>query len=399
MKKNKVLILFLWLSGIVAGMQFAKFASTIDLIQSEVGMNPLYSGWLLSSLGIIGIIFGITSGVIVSRFSPIKMVILSLWWASGASVLQAIFVEPEIMLLIRVLEGFSQLILVSAAPTALLQVTPKAYQSMIMIFWGTFFGMAFLIMNLLQGPLIHLAGWRGIFYGHAIFAAGVAVVLTLFLKRKGTTEDTNKNDLHIREQTDNKLSFIAQHKAVYKEVGSVLPGLLFGCHTLMYLVFLTYLPQRFMETYPQELGKNSFLLISMPLFSLAGTFLSGIVLNKIQKSPFILIQNAFGILIGLCILMSFSGSPISFLVLSSIMLLCSGVLQGSIFATIPYLSEDATIHAYANGAITQMGNIGTTIGAPLFSTLLIYFNWNGAFLLPIGSCLLGISFILFYRRK
>ena len=36
MRKKNLFILFLWLSGIVAGMQFAKFSSTIGLIQTEV---------------------------------------------------------------------------------------------------------------------------------------------------------------------------------------------------------------------------------------------------------------------------------------------------------------------------------------------------------------------------
>jgi len=63
------------------------------------------------------------------------------------------------------------------------------------------------------------------------------------------------------------------------------------------------------------------------------------------------------------------------------------------------LSDDSTIHAYANGAITQMGNIGTTVGAPVFSTLLFYFGWNVAFVFPMVCSLAGILLILAFRRK
>jgi hypothetical protein len=192
------------------------------------------------------------------------------------------------MLTVRILEGFSQLVLVSAAPTAMLKVTPKRYQAPVMTVWGTFFGVAFLVMNLLQGTLIQLGGWKAIFYCHAIFAAVVALVLTVFLKM------TEKTDEKVQTaQDNNKLSFISQHKAVYKEIGSLLPGLLFVCHTLMYLVFLTYLPQKFNQSFPDELLKSNFLLISMPLFSLAGTFLIGLILNKFQKSPLFFIQYGF----------------------------------------------------------------------------------------------------------
>lgn len=392
-RKNFLLILLLWLSGIVAGMQFAKFSSTISLIQGELGINPLYSGWLLSSLGIIGIALGATSGVIVSRFSPMKMVVIFLWWAAAASLLQALFSQQGVMLTVRILEGFSQLILVSAAPTALLAATPKRYQALVMTFWGTFFGVAFLFMNVLQGLLIQLGGWKAIFYSHALFSSGVALALSLLGGTASMSEDKN----HISE--DNKLSFIGQHKAVYSQTGSLLPGLLFGCHTLMYLVFLTYIPQWFSQNYPKELLKIHFLLISMPLFSLVGTFLGGVILNKFQKSPLILIQYAFETMIGLCVLIIFNSGANFFLVVSSAILMCAGVLQGAIFATIPYLSDDSTIHAYANGTITQMGNIGTTVGAPVFSTLLLYFGWNVAFIFPIVSSFAGILLILVFRRK
>jgi MFS family permease len=391
--KKIFFILLLWFSGIVAGMQFAKFSITISLIQTETGISPLYSGWLLSSLGIIGILFGITSGVIVSRFSPVKMVIVFLFWAAAASLLQAMFSHPGVMLAVRLLEGFSQLILVSAAPTALLIVTSKRYQTLVMTLWGTFFGAAFIIMNILQVSLIQWGGWKGVFYGHSIFSAGVAVFLFLFSKISPTPETSNKH-----YQNNNKISFLNQHKSVYKETGSVLPGLLFGCHTFMYLVFLTYLPLRFNYSYPEELLKLNFLQISMPLFSLFGTFLSGIILTKIQKSPLVLIRYTFFTMLVLCTFLIFNIGFVLFLFVASLILLCAGVLQGAIFATIPYLSDDSTIHAYANGAITQMGNIGTTIGPPVFSTLLIYFGWNVAFIFPIISSLAGISIILFFNK-
>lgn len=394
MKNKFMLLLFLWLSGIIAGMQFAKFSSTIALIQTETGINALYSGWLLSALGVISIVFGVTSGVIVSRFSPLKMVIVFLWWAAASSLLQALFSTPGAMLAVRILEGFSQLILVSAAPTALLRFTPKRFQTLVMTFWGTFFGVAFLVMNVLQKPLIGLGGWKAIFYGHAVFSGVIAFVLSFYWKADTPSENNRQ-----KSQENNSPSFLSQHKAAYRETGSLLPGLLFGCHTLMYLVFLTYIPQWFSQIYPDKPLKSNFLLVSMPLFSLAGTFLSGFILNRLKKSPLILIQYGFGAMIILCGLIIFHQNDIFFLATASVILMCSGILQGSIFAAIPCLSDDSTIHAYANGTITQMGNIGTTMGAPIFSTLLVSFGWNTAFLLPVASSLAGILIILAFRRK
>ena len=137
----------------------------------------------------------------------------------------------------------------------------------------------------------------------------------------------------------------------------------------------------------------------MPFFSLFGTFLSGVILNKIRKSPLVLIKYTFCTMLVLCTFFIIKIEAVIFLSAASFILLCSGVLQGAIFAAIPYLSDDSTIHAYANGAITQMGNFGTTAGPPIFSTLLIYFGWNIAFIFPVISSLAGILIIFAFRRK
>lgn len=390
MKKSLLLVLFLWLAGIVAGMQFAKFSSTIQILQTEIGITQLYSGWLLSSLGIIGLLFGISAGIVVSRFSPLRLVIIFLIWASASSFLQTMFTQPILMLIIRILEGFSQLILVSAAPTALLKYTPKKHQTVVMTFWGTFFGAAFLFMNLIQKSLINLGGWKMIFWFHALFAAIIAITL-LFLS-KNTSDEKN----HIQSE---KISIIQQHKAVYTKIESILPGLLFVCSTMVYLVFFTYLPIYFNELYPNEVFKSNFLVISMPLFSLLGTFLSGLILSKQGISPLKLIQYGFTIMIVLSISITFNLNPVFLITIASLILICTGLLQGSIFATVPYLSNDSKIHAYANGGITQMGNLGTTLGAPIFSSLLVYFNWKIAFLLPVASSSLGIFLVLYFSKK
>lgn len=137
--KDIIIIILFWLAGIVAGTQFAKFSVTIELIQIATGINELYVGWLLSSLGVIGIIFGATSGVITGRYSPIKIVIYSLFGAGLCSIFQAVLPQPNIMIIIRLLEGITQLLIVSASPTAMLIYTQKKYQSLVMAVWGTFF--------------------------------------------------------------------------------------------------------------------------------------------------------------------------------------------------------------------------------------------------------------------
>lgn len=50
-----------------------------------------------------------------------------------------------------------------------------------------------------------------------------------------------------------------------------------------------------------------------------------------------------------------------------LLMLVSGLAGGCAFALIPQLNQDAAQQARANGAVAQMGNLGATLGPPLFA--------------------------------
>ena len=43
----------------------------------------------------------------------------------------------------------------------------------------------------------------------------------------------------------------------------------------------------------------------------------------------------------------------------------AGLAGGAAYALVPYLSGDSLLHARANGAIAQMGNLGSTLATPV----------------------------------
>ncbi len=48
-----------------------------------------------------------------------------------------------------------------------------------------------------------------------------------------------------------------------------------------------------------------------------------------------------------------------------LLLFVSGVVQGAVFTTVPFLAKDAEEQACAHGAVAQLGNLGATIGPPV----------------------------------
>lgn len=390
---GKVISVFLlWLAGIVAGAQFSKFSLVIDVLQSSFHIDALYSGWLLSSLGMMGIIFGATAGVFVARYCPFKLVIYSLVMASIISFSQVLFLEPAIMLFIRFIEGITQLLLVTAAPTAILQVSLKEYQSLAMALWGTFFGVAFAISNAVGPSIIEIWSWKGVFFSHSLLAAVTALSLLFLFPQFGSTGTP-------APQTGQWNSFIRAHFKVYSGLSSALPGFIFGVHTFMFLLFLTYMPKFFNYVFPDQGQLLHILSVSLPTVSLIGTFLSGTVTKRIGSSPLITINIVFAGMIALLVGCIFSTNEVVLFILASAVLLCAGLIQGLVFILIPYLGSSQEDHAKANGAVSQLGNLGATLGVPIFAWILIRTHWNIAMLFPVFCCLLGICVTTMGRRR
>ncbi len=393
-RKALVHVLVLYLAGVIAGMQFAKFSVTIDLLQQNLGVSVVYSSWILSALGSMGMLFGATIGVIVGRFSSLKLLAGGLWFAGMISLGQPLLTQPSLLMTSRILESFTQLIIVSAAPTAMLMCTEKKDQPMVMALWGSFFSVAFLLVQGVAPWLLQRWGWHSIFYTHGVVTLLVAMGVTFFAIHSSTQgAGRGEQATHFTFRV-----FVKQHKEVYGRRGSALPSLLFMTYTMVYLAFLTYIPMLFQQRYGIGSSLERLLIVGMPILSLVGTAISSVVLrSKIIPPLGVLIAAYVGMIISVIFLMTPLPTTM-FLVVAFCFVTGSGVLQSTIFGIIPYLSDNPTTHAYANGGIAQMGNIGTTLGSPIFAMLLVY-GWSVALLLPIICSLLGVIIICTFSKR
>jgi nitrate/nitrite transporter NarK len=135
----------------------------------------------------------------------------------------------------------------------------------------------------------------------------------------------------------------------------------------MYIALFTFLP----GLTGDEKTKNP-LLIALPLISIAGTMAAGII-SQYFLPPSKLIVLAFISLIVLMFVIKLSfNNNFSFIIASMVLLLFSGIIQGSVFALIPNISLSTEEQTNANGAVTQLGNLGSTLGPAVFSYFLTY---------------------------
>jgi len=140
------------------------------------------------------------------------------------------------------------------------------------------------------------------------------------------------------------------------------------------------------------------LLVVLPLISIFGTIIAGII-SQYLVSPSKLSVFAFISLLLLIFVIKLSFNNNLFFVLASmVLILFSGIIQGSVFSLIPNISLTTEDQTNANGAVAQLGNLGSTLGTPIFSYFLTL-GRNNLIIIVMLLCLLGTINGIFIIKK
>jgi AAHS family 3-hydroxyphenylpropionic acid transporter len=385
-RTNWLFVLVLMFSGIGAAMQFAKFSVAFDTLTSFYGADPALIGLALSIVGTVGLIFGVSAGVLTSHLGYRRVLITALTIGAASSAVQALLPPMAIMLASRLIEGMSHLGIVVAAPTMMISVSARRHRSIIMGLWGTFFGVAFSLMAWLGAPVIAQYGLQGLFLGHGILMAAMAACVFVLFNRSATSDRGERATLSKLKFS----TFVQENLKVYVRARIFMPGLIFLFHTCMFIALLTFLPGLSSD------GRvTAMLRVFLPLVSIVGTFCAGAIAQYLL-SPISLAIIAYGVVgVGAALVHWTIGVGVGFVPASLALMFASGIVQGAAFAMIPFLSRHPSDQAQANGAVAQLGNLGATVGPPVFAIVVNASGSLGLMIAVLALCSLGIGVALF----
>lgn len=367
-----LLVLLLFAAGMLAAGQFAKIALTLGpLAGIYPGAGPLLP-FVVSALSVMGILFGATAGMIVARLG-VRVVLLT-GMAAGAvlSALQAFLPAFPLLIALRLAEGAAHLAIVVSAPTLMAAVAASRDRSVVMGLWGTFFGVGFALAAFVAPALLALAGPAAVYLAHGAALVALAAVLAPRLPPAGV-------------RVPESGGFLARHAAIYRTPHTVAPALMFFWHTLMFLGLLTYLPG-FLGAWTAPV---------LPLIALAGTMGAGVLARTF--APHRIGFGGFLLTIGLMISLATAPEAAQIWIAVPLMLTL-GMIPGAAFAQVPALNPDSADQARANGAIAQLGNLGTASSTPLFAATLSL-GLAGPALLTAALAGLGIAAVWLIHRK
>ncbi|MGL4405503.1 MAG: MFS transporter, partial [Notoacmeibacter sp.] len=220
----------LFTAGLVAAMQFGKVAPVMADVENEFGLGLVGAGFAVSILGLVGLIFGVAAGAVVTSIGLRRALYIALFGGAIMSAIGAIAPNGIVFLVSRLAEGFSHLLVVVAAPALMTAHSTRKDMPFVLAIWGCFFGFGFGIISQIAPEIIALGGWRGLMAAHASAVFITAIILVLALNRSKYREDTFPLP---------KLSgLIEAHSKLYRSGAPLLLGVLFAAYTMPFLAFL-----------------------------------------------------------------------------------------------------------------------------------------------------------------
>ena len=380
--RNVLTALAIWAAGLGAAAQFGKmsviYAQLGDIYPDHRGVGI---GIMVSIIGIIGLVFGTTAGLLVTRIGPRRAMLAALALGAAVSLVQSMILSYPVMLALRVPEGLSHLAIVVVGPTAIAATASLRFQGLVMTLWGSFFGVSFATLAYFGPGLVAVHGPGLLFQAHAIWLVLCLCVLWVLMPVDPKTV------------APPQMSILAQHVETYRSPRVAAPAMGFVCYTVTYVAVLTLLPGAIGAQW------GHFTAVAMPLGSILVSLTFGVWLLG-RMSAVRVVQAGFCLVIlaalGLWATWEQGAATAMF---ACMLAAAMGVVQGASFASIPQLNLQPADRARAAGAIAQLGNLGTTTGTPTLALILMQFGVTGMAAFLIAFSALGIALHQWQARR
>lgn len=358
------LVALLFIMGLFAAAQFGKVSLTLVEHAAVFNRSPTGVAYFVSLVGLVGLFCGAMAGAVVAWLSPRTSLLAGLGFGAVMSFAQSFLPSAEVYAGLRLLEGISHLALVVSAPPLLAMIATDRDRPVVMSIWAMFFGLSFALSALIVPRLLEWGGLALVMQAHG---GGFLVLLVLFWRRLPRTG-----------RAAFSLNIIKLHKEIYTTLPIVAPGAGFVFYTVTYIALLTYLPLAL---------ERPELFIRLPLVSLCATLLAGYLCRSIAPDKVAIFGFCAGALA--CI-----GIAAEVPLAADVVFFALGLVPGASFAAIPYFNAGLTDRTRSTGAISQLGNLGTVTGTPIFAALLAGFGLPGILIGLAGFCLAGAVVLL-----
>jgi predicted MFS family arabinose efflux permease len=381
----KIVILFG--AGIVGSMQFAKLSPIMVDVARDLALSPVMAGLSVSILGLVGVLFAITVGVIASVVGLAKSLRLAMFFGASVALLGAFAPEAYSFLSLRFLEGVSHLFIVVCAPALMGASASTIDRPIALAMWGCFFGTGYALTSLAAPFVVGHESWVRLLIAHSVVMF-VMAGLVAFVTRHAQNATVSISVANIAKQ----------HLDVFRSGAPLLLALTFFAYTVQFLAVLTFLHLYMSKIWLWPESKIGFALFMAPLWSLLFTLGAGwLVRGGVGIASGYAATFATLALSSAVVFLNSESAPFIYVAVA-VMFACFGLLPGLTFANMTAVARTPQQVAIGFSAIALFGNLGTFLGTPLLARMEAQGGWSAVVVTLIVLSLLGIIFALALDR-
>ena len=380
------------LAGGVAALQVGKLPPALPFLQTQLNLNLLQSGFLLSAVQGSGMLLGLLVGQWVDGQGLRRCMIRGLLLLALASALGGLagWSSSELavwgLLLSRLIEGLGFLLTVLPGPALLRRSVDEGRLSPFLGYWGTYMPVG-MSLALLVGPFwLQKAAWPTWWFLFSLLSLGMAWVL-----KRGVGADPPET-LHRFEV----VAMVQRLRMTLSATGPWVIASMFGVYSSQWLAVVGFLP----SIYAAAGVQGAALAILSALAAAAniiGNMMSGRLLRRGWSERSTLLTGYAAMAMGSWLAFDPITQDAPWVRYGGVLLFSSigGLIPGTLFSLAVRLAPAPHLVGSTVGWMQQLSATGQFWGPPLAAALAMAVGgWHLTWLMTCACCVIGAGLAL-----
>ena len=379
-------------AGVVCAFQIGKVPPALPVIRNELGLDLIFTGWLIGVYALFAAVFGIFGGGFSDAAGYRRSILFGLSCITIGSFSGAIARDGLSLLIARFIEAVGYLPIVVSVPALLGQVTVSEGDRRVAAgIWGAYMPAGTAIMMLLAPIFLGFdgIGWRGLWLLNALIAG----LYILIIIRATPLIDS-------RKPQGSRFRYPGKEVGrLLKSPASVLLGIFFGTYAGNYLTVFGFLPTMLVEDLGLNLSEAALLAALAVGVNIGGNIFGGWLRKiNIRFSTILVFGSFFTALSAIGIFSNFFTPEIRYAMAILYSSVC-GIIPGATWSAAVSLAPSKDLAGTAIGCVVQGGNLGTLVLPPMTAGLVaIFAGWHAAIIAVSGASILGVALALAIAR-
>ncbi|MBP6020345.1 MAG: MFS transporter [Burkholderiaceae bacterium] len=372
------------LAGVCAALHVWKLPPALPILQQELGLSLVQSGFLLSLVQAAGMLFGVVAGLLAIQMGLRRCLLTGLLLISAASAIGAYVHTESAMLLVRAAEGCGFLMVSIPAPGLIKRLVAPAHLSRVLSVWSCYLPAGTAIILLGGSWVLAVTSWRVLWLLLALLTTLMAVVIW-----RALPSDSDQVAGPVRAP-EASLSWMQLARLTLSSHKVWLVGVSFGLYTFQWATVIGFLPSIYDAAGISGTQAGLFTAIAAGA-NLIGNLVAGRALQKGWQAQSLLYL-AFAVMAA-CALFAFGlgltaiGQLVAVVIFSAV----GGLIPAVLFILAVRFSPSQQTTPTTIGLVQQCNAIGQFVGPPVVAVVAtLVGGWHWTWVVTASCAILGM---------